>query len=80
MEGEYPKPVIAIVEISFLNAIAQVYLIYSIFTIVYIYKHIGNKDSYLINIVSCLTASALFTVLSTAAFLAYIIIIFYQRH
>ena len=46
---EKPKPVIAIVEVSFLIALAFIWLLYAVLTFISILRKFGRKDSYLTN-------------------------------
>jgi len=80
MKDENPKPIIEIVNVSILMALALVWLGYAIFILTFIVRKFGRNEMNLINSVIFLGMSALFTFLTMAIFMYYIIRVFYEGH
>jgi hypothetical protein len=77
LEEEELKPVKAIAVISFLIVLATLCFGYTIFILSSIRKVFGNHDKQLLASITCLSLSALSTVIIQTSFLIYVIIVFY---
>jgi hypothetical protein len=71
------KPLKAIAVISFLIVLAFVCFGYTICILSSIRKVFGNHDKQLLTSITCLSLSALSTVIIQTSFLIYVIIVFY---
>ena len=71
------KPLKAIAVISFLIVLATICFSYTIFIMSTIRKVFGIHDKQLLASITCLSLTALSTVISNTSFLIYVIIVFY---
>ena len=71
------KPLKAIAVVSFIIVLATICFCYTIFILSSIRKVFGNHDKQLLASITCLSLTALSTVISNTSFLIYVIIVFY---